>query len=80
MILRAHKISSSSSIFKSEVEYLKQLFSNNNYPIDLINSIINECTEKLNSENSNNDDGPEPITIYYENQMTDQYKKRRKGS
>ena len=40
MLHRAYKISSNSIIFQSEVERIKQLFVNNNYPMNIINEWI----------------------------------------
>ena len=52
MILRTFKISSSSILFHSVSDKIKQVFTNNNYPI----IVSNECTERLMNEKQSNND------------------------
>ena len=54
MLLRAHKISSLFEIFSSELERIRQLFVNNNYPMKVIEECINKFLNKLNTNHNNN--------------------------
>ena len=56
----ANKISSSFEIFSSELERIKQLFVNNNYPM----KVTDGCANKLNT-NNNNLDNKQAIKLFY---------------
>ena len=78
MLHRAYKISSNEEIFQLEVNTLKQVFSNNNYPMHVIEKIITNFTrEKQSSQEAPQTTG-DKIKLYYENQMNNQYKKDEK--
>ena len=69
MLLRAHKISSSFEIFSSELERIRQLFVNNNYPMKVIDECINKFQNKINTNNNDNLENKQSVKLYYENQM-----------
>lgn len=76
LLHRARKISTSPDIFIEEINRLKQIFSNNNYPMEFINKCIDEYHISIN--NKNNQETKQKIKIYYENQINEQYKKDEK--
>ena len=75
MLLRAHKISSSFEIFSSELERIRHLFVNNNYPMKVIEECINKLLNKINTNHNNNLENKQAIKLHYENQMNPNYKK-----
>lgn len=77
MLHRGRKISSTMEAFKLEIDRLKQVFTNNNFPIKLIDKCIEEFRTKQNNQNIL-EDPKNKLKIYYENQMNDQYKKDEK--
>jgi len=74
LLHRAYKISSNWSIFHAEVERIKQLLTNNNFPMKIIDETIGNFLSKICSITGSQEDPKEKITIYYENQMTSYYK------
>ena len=64
MSLRADKISSSFEIFSSELERIRQVFVNNNYPMKVIEECINNFFNKLNTNNNNNLENKQAIKLY----------------
>jgi len=74
MLNRAYKISSNNEIYLKEVDRLKQVFTNNNYPM----KEIEECIEKHKRKLQNTEAPKQQITVYYENQMNEQYKEDEK--
>ena len=79
MLHRAFKISSSAIFFHREIARIKQLFTDNNYPITVINECIEKITNKRQFNNINSTEvKKEEVLIVYENQMNDQYKKDKK--
>ena len=82
MLNRGYKISSTSYEFNLEIERLKQVFINNNYPIQLIDKCITKFKTNKNfyEENvTNEDDQQIPINIFYKNQMNSQYQRMKKS-
>jgi len=81
MLLRAHKICSTPYNFESEIHRLKQLFTNNNYPMQ----VIDECITKFQNKLTNNRTEPPNLNdgnvfkVYYNNQMNMQYLKDEKA-
>jgi hypothetical protein len=73
MLHRAYKICSDWEAFHNEVNRLKQLFTNNNFPMDLIDKEINKFLQHKFDDN-NNQDNVEQINIFYRNQMSSQHK------
>ena len=68
MLHRAFKISSSQILFHREIARIKQLFTNNNYPI----TVINECIEKFMNKKQFNivnstEGNKEEVLLFYEN-------------
>ena len=78
MLHRAYKISSNEEIFQLEVNRLKQVFSNNNYPMHVIEKIITNFTGEKQSRQEAPQTTGDKIKLYYENQMNNQYKKDEK--
>lgn len=77
MLHRGYKISSNEEHFQHEVNRLKQIFTNNNYPMKIINQSITKFHKKI-KDKSNQEPPRTKIKIYYENQMNEQYKKDEK--
>jgi hypothetical protein len=74
---RAYKICSSWSLFHQEVLRIKQLLVNNNFPIKLIDDTIHRFMKnKFDIPIKANDN--ETIKLYYEMQMSDNYKEEEK--
>ena len=71
---RAFKVSSTWSNFHNEVEYIKQMLINNNYPNYLVDSEINRFLNKKLSPNPNDEINKTPLNVYYSNQMHTNYK------
>jgi len=72
LLHRAYHISSNWELFTVEVDRIKQLLTNNNFPMDIIDSTVQEFVNRLNSDNpptTNN-----KIKLYYESQMCSNYK------
>ena len=80
MINRSYKISSNLHEFNLEIERLKQVFINNNYPIQFIDKCITKFKTNKNFINENTIENNEnkPINIFYKNQMNSQYEKDEK--
>ena len=74
MLHRAYAICGDWNEFDKEVQRLKQLFSNNNYPLyvveNIINSFINSKVMKVEANSQEKTD----VTLYFESQMTQNYK------
>ena len=77
MLHRGYKISSSPESFRTETERLKQIFANNNYPMKMIDTCINNFLNK-NTDQRINEEPKTKLTIYLENQMNNQYLKDEK--
>ena len=78
MLHQAYKISSNEEIFQLEVNRLRQVFSNNNYPMHVIEKIITNFTREKQSRQEAPQTTGDKIKLYYENQMNNQYKKDEK--
>lgn len=78
MLHRGFKISSDMELFNAEVHRLRQTFSNNNYPMKIIDSCIKEFFDSKN-KTANNHQQKNKIKIYYENQMHDNHLKDEKA-
>lgn len=73
MVNRAYTICSTWPSLHSELDRLRQFFTNNNFPLALVEKEINKCLNKL----YNPPTVPETTTninLYYRNQMHNQYK------
>lgn len=73
MLNRAYKCCSNAKLFDNEIIRLRKVFANNNFPIKL----IEECIRKFKDKKSRNNDEikKNKINIFYENQMSELYKK-----
>ena len=78
MLHRAYKISSNEEIFQLEVNRLKQVFSNRNYPMNVIEKIVTNFTREKQSGQEASQTNGDKIKLYYENRMNNQYKKDEK--
>jgi len=81
MLLRASKICSSQLLLEKEIQRLRQVFTNNNFPMKIIDDCIATFRNKIVSIRSNDPVQPDTsnsLKIYYNNQMNDQYKKDEK--
>ena len=76
MLNRAYKICSSYESLHLEINRLKQLFTNNNFPMKLIDKEVDKFLSKKLCPNppTTPATSPEPIALYYRNQMTSTYK------
>jgi len=78
-LYRAYAICSSWSLFDQEMTRIKQLLCNNNFPSFLvekeIEKFINRKFRKTNNDQSNNNQ-KEVIPLFYQNQMTSNYKQQ----
>ena len=73
LLNRALKISTNWELFHDEVKRLKQLFVNNNFP----NYVFDECLKNFLNKRFNNSEErrtKHTYNVYYENQMTKNYK------
>jgi hypothetical protein len=74
---RAYRICSSWELLHSEMQRIKQLLTNNNYPITVIEKEIhNFLQRKLNEKDISSK--PELIKLYYKNQFNSNYKHEEK--
>ena len=73
LINRAYKICSNWNNFNEEIERLKQVFVNNNYPNDIFDSVVKNFIEKKISGQTKEQENNK-INLYYENQMSLNYK------
>jgi len=81
MLLRASKICSNQQLLDREIMRLRQIFTNNNYPMKIIDDCIAEFQTKLTTTRTNESVLPSTnniLKIYYNNQMNEQYKKDEK--
>ena len=74
LLHRSFKISSSSEIFETEINRLEQLFTNNNYPMDIIRKEIELFRSKTLKSTAVPPEPIETIRLFYHNQMNCQYK------
>jgi hypothetical protein len=77
LLNRAHKVSSDWQKFHDEVERLKQLFVNNNYPLKMIEDEIKKFLNKKITT-PEKEDARVTHKLFYQNQMTSQYKQDEK--
>ena len=70
---RARKVCSTRTAFDSETVRLKKLLSNNNYPMSLINDVVEKFIE-VHMREDQVDDSREKITLLFRGQMTSHYK------
>lgn len=74
LLHRAYRISSNWALFHEETARLKQMLTNNNFPMALIDNTIKKfLANKLRTEH-NQENNKEVIKLFYENQMTSNYK------
>ena len=78
LLHRGYQTSSNIEIFNQEINRLKQLLANNNYPMKLVDNCVNSFLQSKLSNERNNLDDKTKIKIYYKNQMNGQYKKDEK--
>ena len=72
---RAYNTCSSWTSFSSEVDRVKQLLTNNNYPMDIIEREIKAFLDrKFTSTEETIRPSTEDIQLYFKNQMSSQYK------
>ena len=70
---RAYHVSSNNEIFETELTRIKQLLTNNNFPMCLIERTVSKFLA-TKTQTSTNEEKPETIDLYFRNQMTSQYK------
>ena len=78
LLHRGYKTSSSIEIFNQEINRLKQLLANNNYPMKIVDNCVNSFLQSKVSNKTSNLVDKTKIKIYYKNQMDGQYKKDEK--
>lgn len=77
---RAHKICNSPDTFHAEIERIKQLLTNNNFPMKIIDAEISKFMNRnqQNEERTTNDNN-NVIPLFFRNQMSSQYKQEEKN-
>lgn len=79
MLHRSKKISSNPETFEKEITRLKQVFTNNNYPAEVIDNCIEVFQKhKLPNNGTKSPSTKNTVAIFYKNQMNQQYKKDEK--
>ena len=80
MLHRAFHLSSSWQEFSGEVERLKQLLTNNNFPMAVIDSVISRFVDSKvkSSEEQNEAETKKNVSFYFLNQMSENYKQDEK--
>ena len=72
---RAHQISSTREVFAREVSRIKQLLTNNNFPMSVIDATVSKFMSAIQNPTASAEQQAEDvITLYFRNQMTSQYK------
>ena len=76
MLHRANRVCSDRVSFYREVNRLKHLFTNNNFPMKIIQNVINKFVSRHIENRPENqcDTETEKIHLYYRNQMSSYYK------
>ena len=74
MLHRAYNIFSNWDNFNSEMQRLKQLFSNNNFPMEIVEKEINNFLNKKCAITEDTTIKEDQIKLYYRNQMRTQHK------
>ena len=77
MLNRAYKVCSNWDMMHKEIIMLKQMFTNNNYPMSLLDREVNKfLSSKLQPGNTSSaaDRAPEPTKLFYKSQMNSNYK------
>jgi hypothetical protein len=73
---RGYNVSTTWLEFSQEIDRVKQLLTNNNYPMNLIDTTVNSfLSQRMNEQDS---DKSSYIDIYFKNQMTSNYKQNEK--
>lgn len=76
LLHRAFIVCSTWDLFHREVERLKQLFVNNNFPMKTIDNEIKSFLDKRCSGQSNTNINADNIKLFFKNQMSTQYKQQ----
>ena len=71
---RAYDVSSSWTSLHLEIERIKQLLTNNNYPMKVIDDTIRKFLDKKQAPQPENNTVTNDVTFYFKNQMSSQYK------
>ena len=74
---RAYNICSSWTAFHTEISRIRQLLTNNNFPMHVIETEIHKFLNRKYSQktgNTDSDNTSDHITLYYKSQMTTHYK------
>jgi len=74
LLNRGFRISSNWSLFHEEINRIKQLLTNNNFPMKIIDETVQKFMDKIYNNTSPAAVPNEKISIYYESQMTSYYK------
>jgi len=77
LLHRAYHICSNWQNFHLEVERIKQLLTNNNFPMHIIDDSIDKFLNKA-MQCPSNDQQEQNINLFYESQMTSQYRSEEK--
>lgn len=73
LLHRGYAVSSDWSTFHTEIQRIKQLLTNNNFPMDIIDKTVNKFVNSRVNRPPH-DTKAEMIELYFENQMTSNYK------
>ena len=75
MLNRAYKVCSDWLSIDKEIKWLKQVFTNNTYPMALVDREVNRFpASKFKTANSSIEQSVSPVSLYYKNQMKSNYK------
>ena len=74
LLHRAYKICSSYESLHVEMEWIRQLLTNNNFPINVIDGEIGKFLDRKASPDTNTTAEGSTISLFYRNQMSSQYK------
>lgn len=75
LLHRGYLVSSTWDIFHAEVQRIKQLLTDNNFPCDMVDDHINKfISAKMTTEERGQEDGKEKVNFWFLNQMTSNYK------
>jgi hypothetical protein len=74
LLHRAFQISSNWEIFHLEINRIKQLLTNNNFPMSIIDDTVRKFLQQKTAPNENNDGNGKQFIFYFQSQMSSNYK------
>ena len=74
LLHRGYQICSDWESFHNEINRIKQLLTNNNFPMQVIDNTVRDFLNKINVNNSPLTTGNNPINLFFQGQMSSNYK------